>query len=57
MNEYCVYKHTAPNGKVYIGLTAQRVEASQEYTRTSIKDCLRGKYKQHRGYQWRYADE
>lgn len=33
------------------------VEASQEYTRTSIKDCLRGKYKQHRGYQWRYADE
>lgn len=33
------------------------VEASREYCKTSIKDCLRGKYKQHRGYQWRYADE
>lgn len=31
-------------------------EACEIYTRTSIKDCLRGKYKQHRGYQWRYAD-
>ena len=29
-------------------------EASQFYCRTSIKDCLRGKYKQHRGYLWRY---
>ena len=32
-------------------------EAAEVYCRTSIKDCLRGKYKQHRGYQWRYADE
>jgi len=32
-------------------------EASEIYCRTSIKDCLKGKYKQHRGYQWRYADE
>ena len=32
-------------------------DAAKEYTRTSIKDCLKGKYKQHRGYQWRYADE
>lgn len=23
MNTYCVYKHTAPNGKVYIGITKQ----------------------------------
>ena len=23
MNNYCVYKHTAPNGKVYIGITSQ----------------------------------
>lgn len=23
-NNYCVYKHTAPNGKVYIGITLQR---------------------------------
>lgn len=32
-------------------------EAAEHFCRTSIKDCLRGKYKQHRGYQWRYADE
>ena len=23
MNTYCVYKHTAPNGKIYIGITRQ----------------------------------
>lgn len=33
------------------------VEASQLYCKTCIKDCLRGKYKQHKGYQWRYANE
>lgn len=33
------------------------IEASKEFCRTSIKDCLKGKYKQHRGYQWRYEDE
>lgn len=33
------------------------VEASEHYCKTCIKDCLRGKYKQHKGYQWRYADE
>ena len=32
-------------------------DAAKEYTRTCIKGCLKGKYKQHRGYQWRYADE
>ena len=31
-------------------------DASKEYSKTSIKDCLRGKYKQHRGYIWRYDD-
>lgn len=25
MNDYCVYKHTTPNGKVYIGITSQDV--------------------------------
>lgn len=25
MNNYCVYKHTTPNGKVYIGITCQEV--------------------------------
>lgn len=33
------------------------IEASQHYTRTSIKDCLRGKYKQHKGFMWRYEHE
>ena len=33
------------------------VEASEIYCKTCIKDCLRGKYKQHKGYQWRYANE
>lgn len=33
------------------------VDASKEFCKTSIKDCLRGKYKHHKGYQWRYADE
>lgn len=32
-------------------------DATEHFCRTSIKDCLKGKYKQHRGYQWRYADE
>lgn len=32
-------------------------EAAEEYCRTSIKDCLKGKYKQHRGFIWRYEDE
>ena len=31
-------------------------DASKEYCKTSIKDCLRGKYKQHRGYVWRYEN-
>ena len=26
MNNYCVYKHTTPNGKVYIGITKQKPE-------------------------------
>lgn len=32
-------------------------EASQVYCRTSIKDCLKGKYKHHKGYVWRYLNE
>ena len=32
-------------------------EASKVYCRTSIKDCLKGKYKKHKGYIWRYYDE
>ena len=32
-------------------------DAAQEYCKTCIKDCLRGKYKYHKGYQWRYENE
>ncbi len=31
-------------------------EATKEYCRTSVKDCLRGKYKQHCGFIWEYED-
>ena len=27
MNNYCVYKHTCPNNKVYVGITRQKPEA------------------------------
>lgn len=32
-------------------------EASLFYCRTSIRFCLQGKYKQHKGFIWRYEDE
>lgn len=32
------------------------VDACKQYTRTAIKDCLKGKQKQHKGFQWRYDD-
>lgn len=31
-------------------------EASKVFCRTSIKDCLKGKYKHHKGYLWRYYE-
>lgn len=31
-------------------------EAAEIYCRTSIKDVLRGKYKQHRGFIWKYEE-
>lgn len=31
-------------------------EAAEVFCKTSIKDCLRGKYKYHRGYIWRYEN-
>ena len=29
MNNYCVYKHTSPSGKVYVGITKLKPEYSQ----------------------------
>lgn len=46
MNNYCVYRHTSPSGKVYIGITCQEPErrwrggwgyANQRYLSTAIK--------------------
>lgn len=31
-------------------------EATKIYCRTSVKNCLRGKYKQHKGYVWKYYE-
>lgn len=31
-------------------------EAAKEYCRTSIKDCLKGKYKHHKGFVWEYEN-
>ncbi len=50
--KYCVYMHTAPNGKVYIGITSQK--PSQRFGRGrgywhNKKTCG--------GYIWRYAEE
>ena len=44
-NTYCVYIHTAPNGKMYIGQTSQKPEARWNNGRGY---CIRikGKYAQ-----------
>lgn len=44
-----------PNGTV-VKIWGSISEASKEFCRTSVKDCLRGKYKQHRGYVWKYYE-
>lgn len=31
-------------------------EASKVFCRTSLKDCLKGKYKHHKGYKWKYLE-
>lgn len=64
-NAHRVYKCGGenPNARPILQLTLEGelvkrwdsiTEAAQEFTRTSIKNCLRGKYKQHRGFLWRY---
>ena len=45
-----------PTGEV-VKVWGSISEASKFYCRTSIKDVLRGKYKKHKGYTWRYYDE
>ena len=44
-NNYCVYKHTFPNGKVYIGITSQ---APNRRWRNGTGYCIKdkGKYRQ-----------
>lgn len=49
----CQYTMDGELVKVWVSIS----EASKVYCRTSIKDCLKGKYKKHKGYIWRYYDE
>lgn len=42
--EYCVYKHTAPNGKVYIGITQQHPEARWQREGLGYKNAGRFRY-------------
>ena len=44
-----------PDGTV-VKIWGSISEASKYYCRTSIKDVLRGKYKQHKGYIWTYYE-
>lgn len=37
-NNYCVYRHTAPNGKVYIGITCRRPQARWGATGNKYKN-------------------
>ena len=39
MKTYCVYKHTFPNGKVYIGQTCQKPEKRFKVNGTGYKNC------------------
>lgn len=41
---YTVYRHIAPNGKMYVGITSQKPEK-------------RGKENIIKGYRWKYYDD
>lgn len=40
MNNYCVYKHTSPNDKIYIGITSQKPERRWRKNGEGYKDHL-----------------
>lgn len=40
MNNYCVYKHTSPNDKIYIGITSQKPERRWRKNGNGYKDHL-----------------
>ena len=41
---YCVYKHTAPNGKIYIGITQQKPESRWQKDGSGYKNAGRFRY-------------
>ena len=43
---YCVYKHTSPSNKVYIGITSNN----------PLKRCANGKRKTAGNYKWKYVN-
>lgn len=45
MNDYYVYKHTFPNGKVYIGITSQKPENRWNSGKGYLRK-INGKYAQ-----------
>lgn len=47
MNNYCVYKHTSPSGKVYVGITKLKPKV------THITACCNGRQKTAGGYIWK----
>ena len=51
---YCVYKHTTPNGKVYIGQTKAGIEKTG-INASNIQCCASGRNKTAGGYQWKYV--
>lgn len=65
----CVYKHTSPSNKVYIGMTTVQPEErwnngwgykKQPFFNAILKcghisDCLNGRLKTSKGYEWKYV--
>lgn len=43
-DNYCVYKHTTPNGKVYIGITQQEPSARWQHDGAGYKNAGRFRY-------------
>ena len=67
-NNFTVYKHTSPNGKVYIGITMQNPIRRWNGCKTAgkalnipyqnISECVKekGRRKSAGGYLWRYEN-
>ena len=47
-NNYCVYKHTTPSGKIYIGITGQEPHKRFQNGKGRTKTAY--------GYIWKYKE-